>query len=338
MCRIALINKEGLNYIEENFGVLKYLDSLEKSCGGHGNGFLLIRDGKIVFKAKGLAMTNESIVMYANKVEFDWLIYHTRVASAGSTKDENCHPYWNSTSTFALAMNGTVRDVGNLAKDLDITDTDLIYRMINKRIIDVEAVRHVGPNFIGFKDNKVWACNNGYSTGGLKYIDKDGVIAIASEFPNEFIKDYETMDEYFWWEGEELKKKVYSVSTTPYTYGNYGWSGIIRTYNEPKNEVENSLAIVNLKEAKKIANFDYTLKDIKRSVERAIKYLKKNCTEVNVDNIYDCLFDNYDYTFSVKEYGICCFDITEDTLYLMSDWGEVVAELYINEDIKSITN
>lgn len=341
MCRLFLSNKKAVKMIDKRYGILKYLDSLEKSCGGHGNGFILVKDGKMIFALKGVELKNEKVIIALKKIKYDWIIYHTRVASAGSKKDANCHPYWNESNTFALAMNGTVRDVGNLAKDIDITDTDMIFRMINKKLIDVEAVKNVVPNFIGFKDSKVWACSNGYSNG-LKFIDKDGALAIASEFPTEFFKDYETMEDGFWWEGTEIKEKTYVHSTTAaYSYNyngaNYNWEEYYqKRFPSTAKETEKKIVVISGEKVKdettKLTNltvqdnaveFDYTLEEIKEDVQRAVSISD------DLINVYDYMYRMYDFDFTIKGFkGTYYFDVAENMLYLMNDNDEPVVELY----------
>ena len=48
MCRVALMNKKGEKEIERIYGLTRYLKFLEKQFGGHGNGFSLMKNGKII--------------------------------------------------------------------------------------------------------------------------------------------------------------------------------------------------------------------------------------------------------------------------------------------------
>ena len=48
MCRLLLMNKQAEKEIEKTYGLEKYLTYLEKQLGGHGNGYLLVKDNKIL--------------------------------------------------------------------------------------------------------------------------------------------------------------------------------------------------------------------------------------------------------------------------------------------------
>lgn len=225
MCRLALFNKKFMSvYGKEK--MLGFLNQLEKSCGGHGNGILFIKDNKIELEAKGMDLENNLIVSALfNKIEEmpDWFLYHTRVASKGSVSDSNCHPYLNEDESFALMMNGTISSFGAFGKYMgDITDTEVLFKTIDTFNVDLEVLTELDPRFIGFKDGKVFASNSGgYS--GLKFFEQDDCICIASESPSG-VKDWDSMeDEYLWYEGKEIEKAKPRVNTN--SYGNYGYYG-----------------------------------------------------------------------------------------------------------------
>ena len=48
MCRVLLMNKKGENEIERIYGLDKYLKYLENQLGGHGNGFALLKNNKLI--------------------------------------------------------------------------------------------------------------------------------------------------------------------------------------------------------------------------------------------------------------------------------------------------
>ena len=49
MCRLVLMNKQGEKEINRRYGLSQYLKYLEESYGGHGNGFIAVKNKKIVF-------------------------------------------------------------------------------------------------------------------------------------------------------------------------------------------------------------------------------------------------------------------------------------------------
>ena len=54
MCRVLLMNKQAEKEIEKTYGLDRYLKYLEKQMGGHGNGFALMKKGKIIKLEKGV--------------------------------------------------------------------------------------------------------------------------------------------------------------------------------------------------------------------------------------------------------------------------------------------
>lgn len=237
MCRLSLMNKKGMELIENRIGLEKELIRLSKECGGHGNGLLLIKDGQIISYKKGLKLTENKIVNEVMKTDFDWFLFHTRIASAGSIKDKNCHPYINRKKTFALMMNGTEHQYATMAKSLDITDTELVFKNINDYNIPLVTLSELTAKYMGIKDGKVFASNpSGSWTGGLKFIDKDEAIVIASSFDMCLIKDYESMKEGFWNEGEKIQIKQSYV----YDRRSSVWSSKVSTTKQitviPKSE------------------------------------------------------------------------------------------------------
>src|SRR5574344_2190469 len=128
MCRLALLNKPGIDHIENTVGLKNLLNHLEASKVGHGNGYCIIfNDGK-TRNNKGIRLTNKEITadILENYNNIKWVIYHTRLASMGSITDNNCHPFEDHNSI--IAMNGTEPEVKKLIKN-DTTDTETILKM-----------------------------------------------------------------------------------------------------------------------------------------------------------------------------------------------------------------
>ena len=215
MCRLLLCDKKYYNNVGRHY-LERFLDHLEKECGGHSNGMCFVKDGRVTTVRKSVALKNQDIIreLYLNQP--DWFMYHTRVASVGSISNSNAHPYWNKNKTFVLCMNGTESEIGDLADGLGITDTELIFRNLNTFNINEEVLTKLSSKFLGFRNGKVFATNPiGYS--GLKFVDDNG-ICIASSFM--LGEKYKTMkEEYIWREGEDIQE--YTEKYASYSNGWY---------------------------------------------------------------------------------------------------------------------
>lgn len=93
MCRLVLMNKEGEKQLDNQYGLDKYFKYLEKQLGGHGNGFALMKKGKIIKIDKGINLDVRDIANTIKNTDYDWAIFHTRLASVGEKSDKNCHPF-----------------------------------------------------------------------------------------------------------------------------------------------------------------------------------------------------------------------------------------------------
>ena len=130
MCRVLLADNKFIKTM--GFAnMLTLLHRLEKECGGDGNGYVLLKNGELIGYDKGVKLTNEEIVTQLFMAEPDWFMYHTRIASAGSVSDTNCHPYVSKDKKFALEMNGTDTSFSDLANDYGCTDTYMIFKLFN---------------------------------------------------------------------------------------------------------------------------------------------------------------------------------------------------------------
>ena len=233
MCRLALLNKEGIKEIESyKGGLVGFLDYLEKANGGHGNGYVAIKDGKIIEHFKGVTLDNETIVCnLALLGDFDWLIYHTRITSQGSTTDNQCHPFVTKKKDFALCMNGTESEYGKIGKMLGTNDTDAIFRVYHALNIDEENLKDLSSKFVGFRKKGkekgyVFFTNpKGYSTynstyyasNGLQLLDtknKDAIV-VASSFPTG-VKCKSIKAGYIWREGKKIKLQESEKKETIY--------------------------------------------------------------------------------------------------------------------------
>lgn len=178
MCRLAMMNNEGIKHIEKKYGLENLFNHLERQLGGHGNGICIIyNDGNYSIR-KGVSLSNKDIAerVLAEIKDVKWIIYHTRLASVGSINDRNCHPFNNNGRV--MAMNGTERDYNVANKYL--TDTENILLTTKNITEDTRKYRSV---FLGYENGKVFANKN---LGSLEYIPcKNGGKVFASTFPSE---------------------------------------------------------------------------------------------------------------------------------------------------------
>src|SRR5690606_14948652 len=143
MCRLALINKEGINYIESNYGLTEFFNYLEASQGGDGNGYsIILNNGKTRIK-KGVILDNAEITadILKDYQHIKWLLYHTRLASMGNISNENCHPF--RCGNNILMMNGTERGIKAFVRE-NKTDTETILNICVQLGIDIkEATKNL---------------------------------------------------------------------------------------------------------------------------------------------------------------------------------------------------
>ena len=88
MCRLVLMNKQGEKEIESIYGLSKYFKYLEDQLGGHGNGYSLMKNGRVIDFNKGVKLDVRDIANKIKETDYDWAIFHTRWASVGSKVDK----------------------------------------------------------------------------------------------------------------------------------------------------------------------------------------------------------------------------------------------------------
>lgn len=197
MCRLVLMNKNGEKEIEKRYGLTEFLSYLERSFGGHGNGVALLKSGKITFLEKGVNLSVKEISNTIRKSNYDWCIFHTRLASVGSKSDKNCHPF--RIGTEVMAMNGTERTEKLLTNVKDITDTEAILKVKEKFDLEIPALKNLSSIFVGFSKGKPYIVANNIHNIKLLYKKSNNSIVFASEFPDKFKKNiYAPIDKFIW--------------------------------------------------------------------------------------------------------------------------------------------
>ena len=199
MCRLALIDKKGIKYIVENYGLENLFNYLEQQLGGHGNGYCIIHNDGSYCINKGVTLSNNTIVDEILKEIDDirWVIYHTRLASIGVVSNRNCHPFEHKGRV--MVMNGTERNYPII--NTKLTDTENILLGSENILNDTKDYHSV---FLGYENGRVFANKN---SGSLKYIAcGNGGKIFASSFPIEYYKKdkvYEAPQSFV--EGDTIK-------------------------------------------------------------------------------------------------------------------------------------
>lgn len=206
MCRLVLMNKQGEKEINKRYGLGKYFKFLEDSFGGHGNGFIAVKNKKIVAYSKGVKLDVRDIAKQLKKTEYDWAIFHTRFASVGSKSDRNCHPFVKGKNI--IAMNGTEESVSFLSDAKDITDTEAILDIMNKHNLSIAALKHLRSIFVGFQKGEPFMVANNTRNIMLLYNKEDKAIIFASEFPKKIRKNIYEFKKCCIWNNEKINENL----------------------------------------------------------------------------------------------------------------------------------
>jgi predicted glutamine amidotransferase len=229
MCRVILASKKAVMQYNGRHELLPLLFHLEVECGGHGNGYALLRKGKIIKFEKGVDLKNEDIVRVLLNENYDWMIWHTRIASIGEESDANCHPFVANDS--ALAMNGTEHDFRTVADALGATDSEVIFRLVQRSNYAeaTKILKSLRSVFVGFIDGKPYAIKN---SGALE--KWAGGEFFASSFPKEVkIEKLENNAHYL--NGALYKGKAGSSSTYFNTsYSDSSFKNYSSSYDTPR--------------------------------------------------------------------------------------------------------
>lgn len=222
MCRLFIANQKDYYLYDRSHGILHLMEHLEKQCGGHGNGYALVKDKQIIKYAKGESLTNEEIYHAIKGVrDWDYVLYHTRIASIGNRSDSNCHPFIDNDN--ALAMNGTAYEFNDVAEVMEKTDTELIFKLIKDLVPTktTQALAVLGAIFVGFSRGKPYAVKG---RGDLACYTKGSGSFHASTFPKDV--PHKTLGKgYIWLNGNVIQK------TAPVVVDDWRSWGIPKSYH-----------------------------------------------------------------------------------------------------------
>lgn len=223
MCRVFIGTKNAIMRYNRLHNLTSLLHYLVNNCGGHGNGIALIKDKTIIYTKKGVDYTYKQAARALLLRDYDYALFHTRIASVSTISDENCHPFTYQ-KRYALIMNGTINNLSALAEAIGITDTETIFNVIKGLDIDttIKALSTLSPVFIGVAEGLPYVLKNSGALEKWKHKSlKPDDYLFASVFPKEVKGVHPLPYDFTWKNGEEIVTKTKSIQ-----FNHYTWSDI----------------------------------------------------------------------------------------------------------------
>ncbi len=215
MCRQVVGNKKGYMAIDKEYGGLEhYLSWLVFERGGNGNGIVFVKDKRIVKFKKNIDLSIEEIADDLRKTDYDYALFHTRLASVGSVCRSNVHHFVFSPD-FALAMNGgeNCNDLDKQYKRPNMTDAELIARCMFESGEHPKDFLHKHTNrsaYTGLYQGKPFVYTQNKDI--MMLLKKKDAFLFSSDFPWTYYgKNIYTLDfdkELYWEEGMELPSNI----------------------------------------------------------------------------------------------------------------------------------
>ena len=215
MCRQVVGNKKGYLSIDKDYGGLEhFLSWLVFERGGSGNGIIFIKDNKISKFKKNIDLSIEEIANDLRTTDYDYALFHTRLATVGSVCRSNVHPFVFS-QDFALAMNGgeNCNDLDSKDKRPDMTDAELIAKVMfetgehPKKFLDKHTTRSA---YTGVHNGKPFVYTNNKDI--MMLFKKDDAFLFASDFPWQYygknIYSFDMNGPLYWEAGMELPTNI----------------------------------------------------------------------------------------------------------------------------------
>lgn len=174
-------------------------------------GFALLKNNKIIKMQKGLKLDVRDIAKEIKNTDYDWALFHTRLASVGDKLDKNCHPF--KRKDILMAMNGTEHSVDFISSTKEMTDTEAIIDILDKYNLGITALRRFSSIFMGFYKSKPFVVADNTHNIEILYNKKNNAKVFASSFPNSFKKNiFEPNKCFSWYDGKMpnnlVKKKI----------------------------------------------------------------------------------------------------------------------------------
>lgn len=218
MCRQVVGNKKGYMTIDKEYGGLEhYLSWLIFERGGSGNGIVFVKDKKIAKFNKDLNLSVEEIANDLRQIDYDYALFHSRLATVGSVCRSNVHHYVFSPE-FAFAMNGSENcsDLDLNDKRPDITDAELIGRKMfdsKENPKDYLDKHTYGGAYTGLYRGRPFVYTHNKDI--MMLLKKDDAYVFSSDFPWQYygrnIYTFDFDNTLYWEEGMELPTNIHET-------------------------------------------------------------------------------------------------------------------------------
>ena len=204
MCRMLLGKRDSIIRYNKKYNIVTLLDHLVDELGGDGNGLVLIQDKRIIYNKKGVLFSTDEISEILLNTDYDYCIFHTRLASIGAITDNNCHPFVFNNN--CICMNGTIEKYLVYANKYDMTDTEYLFNKI-KDINNINEVIKILqkeiPAFIGSVNGIPYIVKNLNTISRWKS-KKDDLLFASSFTKLEKSNEIEIINDnnFYWYEGD----------------------------------------------------------------------------------------------------------------------------------------
>lgn len=210
MCRMILANRSGISRLVKRLHgfqgcrtLSSFLRGLELRDGGNGNGIALYGNGEVIHYERGVEMQPERAAALLEGLDYEWAVFHSREASSGSIRNENCHPFViEGRHHLVMAVNGNEAHMAPLGHLIgDRTDSEFIARMIVEMDLPFpETLSCFCSNFVGIYDGKPFAKKGDRQL--LKFQAGEDIV-FASDFPFSLKDIAKPEQNYCWFDGQE---------------------------------------------------------------------------------------------------------------------------------------
>ena len=206
MCRLVLMNAAAATLFTPD-ELARFFQELENAQGGDGNGIAALWPERAnVRMSKGLKLTAPAAarkVKAAVAQKAEWVLYHTRLATAGSKISRNCHPFQHG--KLLLAHNGHDFERARLGHSIGVTDSECLALLWSRLHLPLDELADTDGVFVGFFGERPFVVKGDASSDLVVAVAANcGAILFASELPSAYHEHFDQViriSSSFFWNG-----------------------------------------------------------------------------------------------------------------------------------------